>query len=81
MRKHGKKIRVYVRFMDQEKPYDRVNRKALWQLLRMYDVGGKLLDGIKSIYVNSLHCVRIKGGESECLRIDSGVKQVCIMSP
>ena len=26
-----------------EKPYDRVNREALSQMLRMYDVGGKLL--------------------------------------
>ena len=30
----------------------------------------KLLNGIKSMYVNSLACVRVKGGES-----------VCIMSP
>ena len=29
---------------------------------------GKLLNGIKSLYVNSLACVRVKGGESECLR-------------
>ena len=31
----------------------------------MYDVGGKLLDGIKSMYIDSLACVRVKGGESE----------------
>ena len=31
--------------------------------------------------VNSLTCVRVKGGESECFRIDSGVRQVCIISP
>ena len=30
----------------------------------MYDVGGKNLNGIKSIYVNSLACVRLKRGES-----------------
>ena len=36
----------------------------------------KLLTSIKSIYVNCLACVRIKGGESECFGIDSGVKQV-----
>ena len=34
-----------------ETAYDRVNREALWQVLRMYDVGGKLLNGIKSMYV------------------------------
>ena len=30
-------------FIDLEKVYDRVNREALWQVLRMYDVGGKLM--------------------------------------
>ena len=76
-----KKRRVYVGFIDLEKVYDRVNREALWQLLRMYDVGGKLLIEIKSMYVHSLTCVRIKGGGSERFMIDSGVRQVCIMSP
>ena len=38
-------------FMDLEKGYDRINREELWQVLRMYDVGGKLLNGIKSMYV------------------------------
>ena len=33
------------------------------------------------MYVNSLACVTMTGGESECFRIDSGVKQGCIMSP
>ena len=42
-----------------------VNREALWQVLRMYDVGGNLLNGIKSVHVNSLSCVRVEGGESE----------------
>ena len=32
--------------------------------------GGKLLSGIKSLYVDSLTCVRVKGGESERFRID-----------
>ena len=44
-------------------------------------MGGKLLNGIKSMYVNSLACVIVKGGEGECFRIDIGVIQVCIMSP
>ena len=45
------------------------------------DVGGKLLGGIKSMYVDSTACVRIKWGVSEWYRIDSGVRQGCIMSP
>ena len=49
--------------IDLEKVYDRVNREALWQVLRMYDVGGKLLSRIKNMYYDSLACVRVKGGE------------------
>ena len=69
-------------FMDLEKVYNRVNMEAPWQVLIMYDVGGKLLNGIKGMYVNSLVYVRVMGGgESKCFRINSGVRQGCIMSP
>ena len=34
-----------------------------WQVLRMYDMGDILLNGIKSMYIVSLACVRVKGGE------------------
>ena len=59
-------------FIDLENVYDRINREALWQVLRMYDVVSKVLGRIKSMYVDSLACVRVKGGESERFRIDSG---------
>ena len=64
MRKQEKKHRTYVGSMDLEKVYDRVNKEVLWQVLRMY-MGGKLLSGIKSMYVNSIACVRVKERESE----------------
>ena len=67
-------------FIDLEKAYDRINREVLWQVLRMYDVEGKLLSGIKSIYVDSSTYVRVKGDESERFRIDSWVRLGCIMS-
>ena len=38
----------------------------------MYDLGGELLNGIKSMHVNSLACVKVKGGEGKCFKIDSG---------
>ena len=31
--------------------------------------------------VHSVVCVRIKGGEKECFRIDIGMRQGCTMSP
>ena len=61
---------MYVGFIDLEKAYDRVNRIAFWQALKMYYVGGKVLGGIKSTYVDSLACVGVKGGMSERFRID-----------
>ena len=45
-----------------EKAYNRVNREALWQVLRMYDVVFKILNGIKSMHVDSSACIRVKGG-------------------
>ena len=69
---------MYLGFIDLEKAYYRVNWEALWQVLRM---GGKLLSGIKSMYVDSSGSVIMKGGQSERIRIDSRVRQGCIMSP
>ena len=35
--------------------------RRLWQVLRMYDVGSKLLSVINSMYVDSLACMRVSG--------------------
>ena len=51
MAKHEKKCRVYLGFMNLEKVNDRVNREALWQVLRMYDMGDKLLSGIRLMMI------------------------------
>ena len=48
--------------MEFWKAYDRINMEAVWQVLRMHDVGGKLLNRIKSMYVDSQACVRVKWG-------------------
>ena len=63
-------------FINLEKAYDRVNRESLWQALRMYDVGGKCLKAIKSMYAYSSACIIVKGGESEWFRIDSRMRRV-----
>ena len=58
-----------------------VNREASWQVLRLYYVGGKLLGGIKNMYVDNLTFVRVKGAVNEWFRLDSGVRHDCIMFP
>ena len=52
-----KECGVYVGFIDFKKTYARVNREALW--LNYWF--SKLLGEIKSTYVDSLACVRVKG--------------------
>ena len=56
-----KKHRMYVGFIDLEKACDRINREVL--------------SGIKSMYVDSSACFRVKLGEIEQFRIDNGVRQ------
>ena len=67
-------------FMDLKKSYDRVDFEAIWKMLRMFDVGGKLLKGINKC-VNNLAHVRVKGDEIASFRIDCGVRQGCIPFP
>ena len=47
---------MYFAFLDLEKAYD---RDAVWNVLRLYGIGGRLLRGLKSLYVGSKACVRV----------------------
>ena len=38
----GKGKDVYFAFLDLEKAYDRVDRDAMWNVLRLYGIGGRL---------------------------------------
>ena len=60
---------MYAGFLEFVVVYDRANREPFWQVLRMYDLGAKLLISIKIMYVNSLAYVRIKGSESKRFRV------------
>merc|ERR1711895_129466 len=71
---------VYMAFMDLEKAYDRVDREALWQVLRIYGIGGRVLRGIMSFYVEGKACVRVGGEISESFEVKRGLRQGCVMS-
>ena len=75
----GKK--VYAAFMDLEKAYDRVDWTAMWDVLKVYGIGGKLGKGIKAFYKDASACVKIEGDLSENFQIQGGVRQGCVMSP
>ena len=55
---------IYFAFLDLEKVYDRDDRDAMWNVLKLYGIGGRLLQGVKSLYVGSKACVRVRNGAS-----------------
>ncbi len=81
-RKYLEKDRkLFAAFMALEKAYDRVDRKGLWETLRVYRVGGQLLEGVRSFYENASASVRENGELSESFNIEVGVSQGYVMSP
>ena len=53
----------------------------MWQMLRVYGVGGKLLKAVHSFYVDSRACVRVGNDVSEWFPVNVGLRQGCVMSP
>ena len=49
---------MYFGRLDLEKAYDSIDLHRMWQVLRVYGVGGKLLNVVQSFYVDSRACVR-----------------------
>ena len=45
--------KLNVGYMDLEKAYDMVDREGSWECLRMYGIGGRLLEAVKSFYRGS----------------------------
>lgn len=64
LEKDRKLFAVFIAF---EKEYDRVDKRALWNVFicKICDVGGLLLDRIKAFYENTIACVRAGSELSE----------------
>ena len=77
----SKSKNLYVAYMDLEKAYDRIDRDAMWSVLGMYGVEGKLLRAIQSLYAESEACVRVCREEGEWFSVKVGLRQGCVMSP
>ena len=76
----GKGKGMYFAFSNLEKEYDRTDRDAMWNVLRLYGIGGRLLLGVKSFYVGSKACVRVGNEVSEWFPVRVGLRQGCVMS-
>ncbi len=65
----------YAAFIGLEKLYDRIYRKSLWDVLRVYGAGGKLLKGVQAFCKEEKTCIRVKGELSESFGIQ-GVRRI-----
>ncbi len=77
----GKDRKLYAAFMGFEKAYDRVDREELWNVLKIYGVGGQVMKGRKAFYREANACVKVDGGISDCVAVGVGVRQGSVMSP
>ena len=68
-------------FVDITKAYDSVDRHAFIAILKNYKVPCQLIDIIKEMYTDTWCQVRTAEGSSEEFRVESGVRQGCVLSP
>ena len=61
---------VFWELMNLEKAYDTIDRHGMRQMLRVYGVGGKLMEAVHSFYVESRACVRV--ALSKLLKCEGG---------
>ena len=67
--------------MDFEKAFDSLHRDSLWKILRHYGIPQKLVNVIRSLYEN-FECRVIHNNQlTEPCKVETGVKQGCILSP
>ena len=64
--------------MDLEK--HTIDRHGMWQMLRVYGVGGKLLKAVQSFYMESRECARVGNDVSELFPVNVGLRRGCVMS-
>ena len=65
--------------MDLEKAYNRFDREALWNVLKIFGVEGQLLAGVKAFYRKASAYMRVDGELSKTFPIGVGLRR-CVMS-
>ena len=67
-------------FIDQEKAFDRVNHKVLYEVLQGFGFGKTFVNWIKLIYLGASTRVSVNGFLTENIPLKSGVRQGCPLS-
>ena len=76
-----RKRKLYVAFVDFRKAFDTVDRLALWKILEMYGMNGRMLNCLKGMYSSVWYCVKCNGRCTDAFECKRGLKQGCKASP
>ena len=72
---------IYHVFIDFKKAFDRVWHEALWATMKKFNISGKLIETIQSLYENAMSAVLVQGTTGEWFHTSVGVRQGCLLSP
>lgn len=73
---------LYMAFIDLSKAFDSVNRQALWLVLAKIGCPEKYIRVLRLLHDNmSATVLSGSGDETEPFRVDTGVKQGCVIAP
>ena len=72
---------LHLMFIDFKKAFDRVWQEALWNSMRVYNIGNKLTNLIEALYNKASSAVVTQDGIGEWFRTTVGVRQGCLLSP
>ena len=72
---------TFVAFIDMQKAFDWVNRDLLWYKLLIHNISGNIYWAIRSLYNNTISCVRLNNLYSKWFDVTTGVRQGDNLSP
>ena len=73
--------RPTARLLDLRKAYPRVNKPALWMILRKYGMGEKCLRALKDLHETTSYRIKSREGESQSWVPERGLREGCPTSP
>lgn len=69
------------RLLDLTKAYPRVNKPALWEVLRRYGLEGPFLESLMDLHESTTYCIKGREGNSDEWQPERGLREGCPSSP
>lgn len=72
---------LYMAFIDLTKAFDTVDRKSLWNILGKIGCPPKFVTMVRLLHEEMSASVLVDGQQSESFKVQTGVKQGCVIAP